>query len=914
VFIDRLVRMGAGAILVLTAASCGTTRDYPHESLPWHHTPAWVADLGEPVALVPERVVPAGAGATTPTEYAKPESVRHGKPRSLTAKVGEVARSITSVAATPRQSESAVAVPAHAAMQQRVDVVISGGQHRDPQSPAPAAEVASPQPSALERMFRGNLAPPVRELQQFGYDFFSSMPTGAASGSVPGSYIVLVGDEVVLTFSGSLHQVHQLSVLSDGTIAVPEIGNVVVAGHTLQELKSLITTYAQDVANRRGFELSVAMGRLSEFQVSVVGEVERPGLLDVAAGSTVLSALARAGGPKRTGSLRRVEVRRSNEVVARVDLYDFLQTGVAEGLTRLLPGDTIVVPVIGQTLAVAGYVLRPGIYEVQGETTVGQLLDLAGGLTPFSFRLHAQLETTQSGRRRSPVDLPLDEQGLATTMKNGELLIVGSLDSTQKPVVEVVGEVVRPGTFQYREGMRISDLLELVDGLTVDAYLPEAFVSRQIGEPGEITIVPDRTSVRTTRRVLLVDLEKAQRGDPDHDVLLRPLDSLRVQNRSSAVPMPTVTIMGAVRSPGTYELTAGMTVSQLVALAGNVQPEVYFDEAELLRRSYDAEQRGLQLQRYRFDLGKALAADRESNSAQDPQLANGDQIVIRALRFAQVKVWIEGEVRFPGPYAFPAGTRISDLIAAAGGVMPNADMRATVFTRVSVRDNQLNRFRHLKERTQQLYEQALEQLVMGGHANEGMAAKLSLEQTREMLGRIETSQSTGRIVIPFVNDAFPGSVYDLTLEEGDRLTVKSRQETVSVLGQVFNPGTFVAEPGVTVEDLLMRSGGITADGDNERLYVVRADGTVQGLDQGHYALRRDTRMLPGDVVLVPRRAPERTLQSQLSDVLMLARQSAEVAFLMGRLINNDADLSFTSVFQAPGYNGVDDSILNRGRK
>lgn len=905
-FTDRMLRLCACVFLAVAVTSCSSTRKYPHEDLPWNHTPEWVSNIGEKVEPVPLRTVPGGAESTTPTEYEKPGAVKHGTPRSLTDKVSGIA---TAPARAPKPAPAPAGGTGTGGTGHRLDVFINGPELPET-PPQTTPEPVTSEPSPLEMMYRGSLKPPVRDLKQFGYEFFATMPENGPNGPVPGNYVVLIGDEVVLTFSGSLKQIHKLTVNNDGTIAIPEIGNVVVAGKQLRELQDLITNYAQDVANRRGFGLSVAMGRLSEFQISVVGEVAKPGLLDVPSGSTVLTALAYANGPKRTGSLRTVQVRRKGALVATVDLYNFLTTGSSEGLTELMPGDTVVVPVLGQTLGVAGYVLRPGIYEVLGEPTVGQLIELGGGLTPFSFRLHAQIEATQNGRRRTPVDLPLDENGLATKMNSGELLIVSSLDGTRKPIVEAVGEIVRPGTFQYREGMRVSDLLRLVDGLTVDAYLPQAFISRQIGEAGQITIVPDRTSMKTTRRVLIVDLEKALRGDPDHDVLLRPLDRLRIQSRAKAVPMPTVTIMGAVRTPGTYELTAGMSVSQLVALAGNVQPEVYFDEAELLRRSYDAVERGLRLQRYRFDLGKAL----KEGGNHDPELANGDQIVIRALRFAQVKVQIEGEVRFPGPYAFPAGARISDLIAAAGGVLPNADMRATVFSRISVRDNQLNRFRHLKERTQQLYEQALEKLVMGGHANEGIAAKLSLEQTREMLGRIETSQSTGRIVIPFVNNDFPGSVYDLTLEEGDRLIVKPRQETVSVLGQVFNPGTFVAEPGITVEDLLMRSGGITADGDSERLYVVRADGTVQGLDQGHFALREDTKMLPGDVVLVPRRAPERTLKSQLSDVLMLARQSAEVAFILGRLVNNDADLSFTSVFQGPQISGVDDSIINRGRK
>lgn len=899
-----MVRIGACAFLAFALSSCSSTRKYPHEDLPWNHTPAWVEGIHEKVEQVPARMVPPGAGRSTPTEIDKPDAIKHGQPRSLTNKVADALPAPAKASPAPVRDTGSGGGGASP----RLDVRFNGLELQDPPPQVPA--VATSEPSPLERMYRGSLTPPVRELQQFGYEFFGTVPESSAGGPVPGNYVVLVGDEVVLTFSGSLKQVHKLNVLKDGTVAVPEIGNVAVAGRQFSELKDLITTYANDVANRRGFELSVAMGRLSEFQINVVGEVVKPGLIDVPAGSTVLTALAYAGGPKHTGSLRRVQVRRKQRVFAEVDLYEFLMTGSSAGLTALEPSDTVVVPTLGDTLGIAGYVLRPGIYEVLGETTVGQLIETAGGLTPFSFKLHAQLETTQDGRRRAPVDLPLDDEGLRKTMNNGELLVVASVDGKRKQVVEVGGEVARPGTFQWRDGMRVADVLDLVDGLTIDAYLPQAFLSRQVGDVGEIAIVPDRTSIRTTRRVLIIDLEKAMRGDPDHNVLLRPLDSLRVQSHANAVPMPTVTIMGAVRSPGTFELTAGMHVSDLVAIAGNVQPEVYFDEAELLRREYDPDQRGLKLRRYRFDLGKALKV----GGRDDPELANGDQIVVRALRFAQVKVTVEGEVRFPGPYAFPAGARISDLIAAAGGVMPNADMRATVFTRVSVRENQLNRFRHLKERTQQLYEQALEKLVMGGHANEGLAAKLSLEQTREMLGRIETSQSTGRIVIPFVNDDFPGSVYDLTLENGDKLVVKPRQETVSVLGQVFNAGTFVARPGVTVDELLRLSGGITADGDNERLYVVRADGTVQGLDQGHYALRRDTVMLPGDVVLVPRRAPERTLQSQLSDVLMLARQSAEMAFIFGRLINNDADLNFTSVFQGRQFNGVDDALLNRGRR
>lgn len=915
----------AGAILagLLAVGACQAPPQYAFEDLPWNYTPPWAQSLGENVEPVPPRVPPEDASPATPTDYGRADSIRHGTPRDLTSVVESRSMPAASSVKPPAPGGSAATDSTKGGVRHQIDLVLRSELGSLPGHSAAAgaamtdvAPIQEPvaqrldEPSALELMYRGRLDAPQRDLSLYGYEFFDSIPADGPDGPVPAEYVVLAGDELVLTFSGSIKAIYRLEVQPDGTIAIPDIGNVVVAGSEFADLEGVISGFTTDQANRRGFRLAVSMGRLSQFRVNVVGEVVRPGALNVPRSATVLTALATAGGPKRTGSLRRITVVRRGEQVAQVDLYDFLTTGSARGLALLEPEDTIVVPTLRDTVAVAGYVLRPAIYELVGAINVGELVQMAGGLTPFSFRLNAQIETTQDGRRRAPVDIALDEAGMARGLENGELLVVSPIDGERMGVVEVNGEVVRPGRFQYREGMRVADVLTLVDGLTVDAYLPQAIISRQVGAPGQIEIVPDRTSVATTRRILIIDLAKAMEGDPEHNVPLRPLDSLEVQSRSNAVPRPSVAIMGAVRSPGTFELTAGMRVSDLVAIAGNVEPEVYFDEAELLRRGYDDDQRGLRMFRYRFDLGRALKVGGEA----DPELSNGDQVVIRRLRFAQVRVQVDGEVRFPGPYAFPAGTRISDLLSAAGGILPNADLRASVFTRRSVRQNQLDRFRHLKERTQQLYEQALERLVMGGHANEGLAAKLSLEQTKEMLDRIESSQSTGRIVIPFCNDDFPGSIFDLTLEEGDTLLIKPRQETVSVLGQVFNPGTFVAEPGLTVQNLLERSGGITADGDGQRLYVVRADGTVQGLDQGHYALYRSTRMLPGDVVLVPRRAPERTLYSQLTDIAMLARQSAEIMFILGRILDDDSNLSFTSVFEGRNFSGVDDALLNRGRR
>ena len=311
----------------------------------------------------------------------------------------------------------------------------------------------------------------------------------------------------------------------------------------------------------------------------VVGEVAQPGIVEVQGRATILTALEAAKGPRKTGSLRAVEVRREGRRVAVVDLYEFLLTGETNGLELLRSDDVIFVPAIGPTVAVAGAVQRPAIFEVRRDATVRDVLRLAGGLTAFTFMPGAQIERTVEGRGRARVDVGLDEAGQETRMGNGEVLLIGAIDAERQPSVAIEGQVVRPGSYPYRDRMTVADLLRSADGLTVDAFLPQAFLSRQVGEPGSVTIVPEREAIQTSRRVLVIDLERALAGDAAHDVELRPLDHLMVRARRDATATPTVELIGGVRDPGTYELTAGLTVSQVVAMAGNVVPEVYYDEA-----------------------------------------------------------------------------------------------------------------------------------------------------------------------------------------------------------------------------------------------------------------------------------------------------------------------------------------------
>ncbi|MCC6782676.1 MAG: SLBB domain-containing protein [Planctomycetes bacterium] len=905
-----LVLCGLGGFLVACKSATGSTGFDP--IAPTNPRPAWVTKLEERVQPVPPESQPDGARLSTPTAWPPTASgvargVPHGFATSKDAADAAAAKAAAGDAGAERSAAAEAGAPAAAPRDPRnVHEQLEGGvvvHVHNVESDAPVEQGQDP-PSPLERLYAGDFATTsTKGLRQFGYEFFErDLGTGGPS-SISEDHIVLPGDELRVVMTGTFKDHIFGTVEPDGTLVVPEAGSVIVAGRKLGELADLIKRQIEERAHRRDFNVDVSPGRLRGFRVHVVGEVESPGMVEVAGRATVLTALAAAKGPRKTGSLRAVEVRREGRRVAVIDLYEFLLTGETTGLEALRGDDVVYVPSIGPTLAVVGAVQRPGIYEVSRDATVREALRLAGGLTPFTFMPGAQIERTVEGRGRARVDVGLDEAGLETRMGNGEVLLVGAIDAERQPSVAVEGQVVRPGSYPYRERMTVGDLLRSADGLTIDAFMPQAFLSRQIGEPGNVTIVPEREAMQTSRRVLVIDLERALAGDREHDLELRPLDHLLVRARRDAAATPIVEVIGGVREPGTYELTAGLTVAQLVAMAGNVVPEAYYDEAELIRRAYDPSSRGLSVQRYRFDLGKAL---REGGDA-DPQLANGDQLVVRTLHSEQVRVRITGQVRFPGEYPFARGTRISDLIAAAGGVLPDADLRAARFTRDSVRELQQQRFESLRNTTEATFQRAFEQMVASGLPAESTASRIALDQTRQMLESMRGWQVEGRIVIPFTREDFPGSEHDLALESGDVLHVPPVQQTVSIIGHVFNPGAFVAERGLQVSDLVARSGGIGEDADAERIYVVRADGTVQGFSQTHYALSMSAPLYPGDVVLVPRAPMERTFGNQLTDVLYAGRRLAEMALLMANLQDVNS-LQFTSLLQEPRLDGNIDAL------
>lgn len=231
-------------------------------------------------------------------------------------------------------------------------------------------------PTEVERDYRQRLNEP--ELRQFGYDFFQSAPapTGTRSGAIGEDYVLGIGDEIQVSFRGATNRNYTVRVDRDGRVVAGELRPIQAAGRSLGSLRADLA--AETRRTLLATDVFVSVGEVRSISVFVGGEVERPGQYSLTSLADVGTALAQAGGVRRSGSLRQVRLVRAGGGTVLVDLYGLLGIG-APPAVKLRDGDRVIVPVIGPTVAVTGAVTRPGIYELKGSASVGAVVAFAGG-------------------------------------------------------------------------------------------------------------------------------------------------------------------------------------------------------------------------------------------------------------------------------------------------------------------------------------------------------------------------------------------------------------------------------------------------------------------------------------------------------------------------------------------------------
>ncbi len=646
------------------------------------------------------------------------------------------------------------------------------GSQRMVRSPDPYNNI----PSLYDMYLQTAARPPA--VQRFGLRVFENgtrdlqmLPTDLPVGT---DYVLGSGDALTVDLWGGVTRRFYRVVDREGRISLPEVGPVLVAGKSLSEVQESV----QKTLRTQFHDISadVSLSRLRTIRIYVVGDVLRPGAYDVGSLSTPLNALFAAGGPTSRGSLRMLKHFRGDQLVQDVDVYDLLLHGVKGDIQRLENGDTVQVPTLGPEITIDGMVRRPAIYERKDEKSLAEVLALSGGLLPTATLRHIEVQRVVAHEKQTmlSLDIPQDDSAEAVTkqlesfqIKDGDRIRIFPIAPYNQDAVYLEGHVIRPGKYSFREGMRVTDLISSYKDL-----LPEPAL--QYGEIIRLSLPDFRPEVQS------FSLAEAL-ADPARSPVLAPLDTIQIFGRYDFESPPAVSVLGDVRSPGTYRTSGDIHLSDAVHLAGGLLPDAATMDAQIFRYLPDSTLKILNVR-----LSSAL----DGSPADNIMLSSRDRVLIHrnAAAADPLTVTIKGEVPRPGRYPLTADMKISDLLRAAGGLKQSADVKTADLTHYVWSD---------------------EKQVTGEHEQISLASVLT-------------------------NDAS----INTTLNNGDVLSIRQVPgwedlgAAISVRGEVIHPGSYGIRPGEKLSSVLMRAGGFGPGAYPYGAVLMRTE--VQKLEQRSY--------------------------------------------------------------------------------
>jgi len=518
----------------------------------------------------------------------------------------------------------------------------------------------------------------------FGVDVFQRTTTQflpLLSGPVPPDYKLGPGDNLVLILTGDVELTYSLPVTREGFVLIPQVGQVHIANLTLDQLRDVLYTRLGRVYSgvRRTanattrFDVTVANVRAN--QVYVIGEVSQPGAYQISSLATVFTALYAAGGVTERAKLRGVEVRRLGKTVATLDLYDYLLRGDTRADVRLETGDVVFVPIHESRVRVRGAVLRPAVYETKSSETLADVIVASGGFRPDAALervkvlrvLPADARTTQT-TARAAIDVPMNAGAVPKfRLEDGDIIQIDSLEAaSDQYTVAITGMVQQPGTYPWRPGLTLRQLMVLARGPRIGADLRDAEIAKlpadrskgqlatTVRVPLDSTYLFARDSTGGGRYIGPPGVAFPARGTAA-DVTLEPYDNVLIFRQPDFELQRTVTITGEVMYPGTYALKAkDDRLADLLQRAGGLTPRAYPEGIRFVR---PADNRG----RINIDLPKALS---DRGSRDNVILQPGDSVRIPEY---QPSVRVSGAVNSPGSVLYRKGAGLEYYLSGAGG-------------------------------------------------------------------------------------------------------------------------------------------------------------------------------------------------------------------------------------------------------
>lgn len=705
----------------------------------------------------------------------------------------------------------------------------------------------------------------------FGRDLFQGVPTTFAPGdqiAATPDYVIGPGDDLLLRVWGGEALNSQLTVDRSGAIYLPRVGAIHVAGLRFDELEKHIRTEMS--RTYRNFNLSVNLGHLRSIQIYIVGEARRPGAYTISSLSTVMNALFVSGGPSAQGSLRHIHIRRAGQTFPEFDLYDLLLKGDKSSDVRLESGDTLFIPPVGAQVAVGGSIRHPAIYELGPQSTLGDILMLAGGFSSTASSGQIAIERIEGGRERVALTVTLDDAGRQMSLRDGDVLYAGHILASYQQSVTIRGNLANPGRFSWHPGMRLSEIIPDRRSLLTNDYWRER---NRLGVPVPL-FQPAAEDNLQRERVQGRQTQQSETQTPDNRInpngvsrdVSQPDPSFN-QNQASLLTLqgterldPEADRTQQTRNASNMPLPQRQNENETISPRSQNKiivptPEINWSYAVVERLNPDTLKSSL----LPFNLGR-LIHDRDQT--QNLELQPGDIVTIVSQsdfpvpQDSQTKyIRLEGEFAGSGVYSVGPDESLEELVQRAGGLTTKAYLYGSSFIRESARVFQQQRLdEYISTLSADMERSAASRAASSAS---GVLDPNALAEQRMLIAQLRQLHATGRVVLEFAPiSKGTASIPHIPLENGDTFRVPSRPNTISVIGAVYGQNVFLYNSGRKLEDYIALAGNPNRVADRKHAFIIRADGSIYSRDRAKGILSNSfdtTRINPGDSIVIPER-------------------------------------------------------------
>ncbi|PID89425.1 MAG: sugar transporter [Bacteroidia bacterium] len=651
----------------------------------------------------------------------------------------------------------------------------------------------------------------------FGFQFFNSKNlTFSPNVNIPVSddYTLGLGDEIVIAIYGASQKNYQLRVHKTGAINIPDIGPINVYGIPFKQAKRKIKSQLTKIYNGLKGDnpntfADISLGTLTGIKINIIGDVNVPGTYTLPPTATVFNGLYLAGGPNIKGSYRNIDVIRNGKVIKTIDVYAYLVDGKTANNIQLRNQDVIFVRPYINRINIEGQFKRTGLFETKKDETVADIIRYAGGFTEKAYTYKLDLYRNNT---RSTDFITIERKKFDTTkLANGDLLIAGEIVNRLENIVTINGAIYRPGNYELKPNMYLSQLIKEAEGLKEDAFMERGIITRRN---------PDHTL-----RTIAFSVTDVLNGK--NDIQLKSEDVIKISSLFDMREKRTVSIEGEVQFPGVYQCSDNLTIQDLIFNAGGFKKNASVETIEVSRiLSYDEAKDITQklLHTYQFHINRNLKLNSKDAKF---ELKPFDKVYVRRAPGyrPQSSVSIAGEVKYAGGYSITQkDEKISDLIKRAGGLTPEAYKKGASLRRKIV----------LTEAEYQA------QLLI--------AKRDTTSNIREVK---RYSYRTIGIDLPQILKN-PGGANDLILKDGDQLNIPTLLQTITVSGAVLNPVGHTYTKKNTTKEYIMGSGGFAQNAKRGKVYIIYANGTTATTKRFLF-FRSYPKVEPGCKIIVPRK-------------------------------------------------------------